>query len=73
MDLFATKDEDLSKELKDDEWRSTYAGVLTFDKMLNTTNFIPTMGKILKTFIRLRLPVDIEFTANFKTPMASLR
>ncbi len=67
MDLFATKDEDLSKELKDDEWRSTYAGVLTFDKMLNKTNFIPTMSNILKNLHKAYdYPVDIEFTANFK-------
>lgn len=66
MEFFATHSEELSEEIKDKQWSSLFSYVLTFDKLLNNTEFIPVMQRILKILENAyEYPVDIEFTANF--------
>lgn len=68
MELFAEHSEDLSEGIKDKAWSSTFTKVLTFDKLLSDTEFVPVMQRILKTLEEAyNYPVDIEFTANFST------
>ncbi|MGB9602306.1 MAG: PEP/pyruvate-binding domain-containing protein [Limisphaerales bacterium] len=68
ISLFATKDEEFAKGLKDKTWRETFSGILTFERMLNETKFVPIMRRILKILQKAYdYPVDVEFTANFKS------
>lgn len=52
---------------------TTFSGVLTFERMLAKTEFVPAMRELCQTLQRAYdYPVDIEFTANF-TPDARFR
>jgi hypothetical protein len=66
LDLFAIKDEEVMRRLRErgleeDIW------ILTFDKLFSSTKFGSIMKKILKGLeASYGHPVDIEFTVNFK-------
>ncbi|MBN2019202.1 MAG: PEP/pyruvate-binding domain-containing protein [Sedimentisphaerales bacterium] len=66
IDLLAVPDHELnekSKHLKLD--RQKY-WILTFEKLLKETDFVPSMQKILKRLeSAYHYPVDVEFTVNF--------
>lgn len=59
LDLF------VSKEPRKSGGRIS-AGILTFDKLLKETDFVPTIRNMLETLEKAYdYPVDIEFTVNF--------
>lgn len=66
LSYFATKDEDFAKGIKDKAWRSAYVGVLTFEKLIENTDFVEKLRRILQILHKAYdYPVDVEFTANF--------
>ena len=76
IDLLATEDQDAvlrAKQLGLDCGRQM---ILTFDPLLEKTEFVPLMRRLLETLGRVYdYPVDIEFTVNFSddsTPQINL-
>lgn len=67
LELLATRDEELAKELRESGREGYENWVLTFDKLFTGTSYGGIMQKILKTLEKnYGFPVDIEFTVNFK-------
>jgi hypothetical protein len=65
-DLLAVRDHKADRKLKDLGYKAPAACVLTFDKLMATTNFPRLIRQILKNLeTAYNYPVDIEFTANF--------
>jgi hypothetical protein len=66
MDLFGTLDQSLRSVGGRESW------ILDYENLLEKTEFIPIMGKMLKTLERrYNYPVDVEFTVNI-TPSGSM-
>jgi hypothetical protein len=66
LELFATRDEARPNYALDRDQAGAYFGVLTFERLLGATEFVPTMRELCRTLQEAyRHPVDIEFTANF--------
>ena len=66
LDLIADTDPHTERKMKELGMKAQRYWILTFKKLLSTTNFIEIMQKILKTLENYyQYPVDIEFTVNF--------
>jgi len=66
IDLFATRDETTPRHALDRDQAGAFFGVLTFERLLGATDFVPAMRELCRTLQEAyRCPVDIEFTANF--------
>lgn len=72
-DLFATRDEQTPRYALDRDQANAFFGVLTFERLLGETEFVPVMRELCHVLQRAyNYPVDIEFTANF-TPDGRFR
>ena len=68
LELFAVRDESTSGHAPDQGSQKAFSGVLTFERMLAETEFVPAMRELCHTLqCAYDYPVDIEFTANFTT------
>lgn len=68
LDLFAVKDRELDKMLRQKGMKNINSWVLTFDNLLKKTNFVRDFREMLQLIREAyRSEVDIEFTANFIT------
>ncbi|MDO3377374.1 PEP/pyruvate-binding domain-containing protein [Geoalkalibacter halelectricus] len=68
LDLFATRDEEITRRLEERGRKGQKAWLLTFDQLLSETPFCETMQRLLKTLEKAYdYPVDVEFTVNFST------
>jgi hypothetical protein len=66
IDLLAVQDHEMSEKAKSLRLAQQQYWVLTFEKLLKETDFVPYMRKILKCLeSSYRYPVDVEFTVNF--------
>ncbi len=66
LDLFVTRDETYASRLENPTRPGSGADVLSFDRLLNETQFVPEMRRLVRTLQEAyNHPVDIEFTANF--------
>ncbi len=66
LDLIASPDPHTERRMKELGMKSQRSWLLTFKKLLSSTNFTEIMQKILKTLENYyQYPVDIEFTVNF--------
>ena len=66
LDLIAEPDSHTERQMRERGLKGRRAWLLTFKKLLSTTNFIETMQRALKTLESYyHYPVDIEFTVNF--------
>ena len=66
LDLFSSKDRELEESLNLPGMEKPFTRILTFDRFLSKTNFVPDMRKILHLLQQAYdYPVDIEFTCNF--------
>jgi hypothetical protein len=73
LDLFAARDESTFSQSPDGNSPRAFSGVLTFERMLAETGFVPAMRDLCRTLqYAYDYPVDIEFTANF-TPDGRFR
>jgi hypothetical protein len=67
VDLFATTEPAREGRAKNARHPPSFAGFLTFERLLAETEFPPTMRELLRTLHQAYdYPVDIEFTANFQ-------
>jgi hypothetical protein len=65
IDLLAAPDHEMSEKARQLGLPQQY-WLLTFEKLLKETDFVPYMRKILKRLeTSYRYPVDVEFTVNF--------
>jgi hypothetical protein len=65
FDMFAVRERQTEKKMKQLGMQDRHAWIVTFDKLLGETEFPQIMKKILKTLeYRYKYPVDIEFTVN---------
>lgn len=65
LDLIGQRDREAEKKLKE-LGSAGQSWVLTFDKLMSSTDFPQTMQKMLKTLEdNYQYPVDVEFTVNF--------
>ena len=68
IDLFATRDEAASLSAPGGRPPGRFSGVLTFERLFSSTQFVPTMRELCRTLQQAyQCPVDIEFTAHFAT------
>lgn len=66
IDLVAVQDYEMSEKAKKLRLAQQQYWVLTFEKLLKETDFVPYMRKILKRLeTTYHYPVDVEFTVNF--------
>jgi hypothetical protein len=66
IDLMAVQDYEMSEKAKQLRLAQQQYWVLTFEKLLKETDFVPYMQKILKRLeTTYHYPVDVEFTVNF--------
>ncbi len=66
IDLVAVQDHEMSEKAKQLRLAQKQYWVLTFEKLLKETEFVPYMRAILKCLEdNYRYPVDVEFTVNF--------
>ncbi|MBF0433118.1 MAG: pyruvate, phosphate dikinase [Fibrobacteria bacterium] len=66
IDMFASKDLELERRLKNQGRKTIYTDVITFNKLFSDTSFLSDMGEILKTLKKAyKSEVDIEFSVNF--------
>jgi len=66
LDLIAEPDSHTERRMKELGMKSQRSWLLTFKKLLSSTNFTEIMQKMLKTLENYyQYPVDIEFTVNF--------
>ncbi len=64
--LLATEDEEAAKRMKQLGMESQPLWIMTFDRLLTETDFVPLMRRLLESLERIYdYPVDIEFTLNF--------
>jgi len=65
LDVFASRDERLSRMARESNLKNIFPYSLTFSKLLKDTCFVEQMGDILKTLEKsYDNPVDIEFAVN---------
>ena len=66
IDIFASRDDELARmSAGRDSWQ-VFPWVLTFDRLLTTTEFVDDMKAMLSALHKAYdYPVDVEFTANF--------
>ncbi len=66
IDIFASRDRKLERDMRDRGQKTFFPWVLTFDKLLSETGFVPDMRAMLDLLkTAYDYPVDIEFTLNF--------
>lgn len=66
IDMVASRDEELDKRMREQNLRGFFPHILTFDRLLETKEFVGNMRDMLKTLQdAYGCPVDIEFTGNF--------
>jgi pyruvate,water dikinase len=66
IELFISKDPEIENRMKDLNIKSSFPGLLTFEKLLMKTSFIKDIREMLEILeSAYKHPVDIEFTANF--------
>jgi len=66
QELMATRDLRAEQKMQDLGLKTQQRWLLTFEKFLSETDFIPIMRQIMKTLeLFYEYPVDIEFTINF--------
>ncbi len=65
VDLFAIEDEEAARRMKQLEMEGPPSWIMTFDRLLTETDFVPLMRRLMDTLQRIYdYPVDIEFTYN---------
>jgi hypothetical protein len=65
LEMVAARDYQMARQARQKGSTGAEYWLLTFDKLINKTSFIPTMQKILKTLEeQYQYPVDIEYTVN---------
>jgi hypothetical protein len=70
--LFAVEDEEAAKRMKQLGMAGEPLWIMTFDRLLTETDFVPLMRRLLSSLERIyEYPVDIEFTLNFQKDMPS--
>jgi hypothetical protein len=70
--LFAEEDEEAAKRMKQLGMAGEPLWIMTFDRLLTETDFVPLMRRLLTSLERIyEYPVDIEFTLNFPPDMPS--
>jgi len=63
VDLFAVEDEEAARRMKQLDMEGTPSWIMTFDRLLTETDFVPLMRRLMDTLQRIYdYPVDIEFT-----------
>ncbi|MGH2271738.1 PEP/pyruvate-binding domain-containing protein [Anaerohalosphaeraceae bacterium U12dextr] len=68
VDLFAVEDEEAARRMKQLDMEGTPSWIMTFDRLLTETDFVPLMRRLMDTLQRIYdYPVDIEFTYNQAT------
>ncbi|MBN1392744.1 MAG: hypothetical protein JW947_08070, partial [Sedimentisphaerales bacterium] len=66
LDFLASEDRYTRQKMAELGMKGQDAWVLTFEKLLANTEFVPIMQRLLKTLdSRYQYPVDVEFTVNF--------
>ncbi len=66
LDLIVESDYQMARRMRELGIREKQFWVLTYEKLLSSTNFTQIMQKILKTLQNsYKYPIDIEFTVNF--------
>ena len=66
LELFASKDRELERIAAERKSPDVFPWVLTFEKLLDGTDFVRDMREILRTLQEAYdYPVDVEFAANF--------
>ncbi len=66
IDLLAVEDHEMSEKARSLRLAQQQYWLLTFEKLLKETDFVPCMQKILKRLeTSYHYPVDVEFTVNF--------
>ena len=66
IEHFASRDVELERRMRRDGYRPASTHVLTFDSLLNETEFVSDMRNMLATLKTVyEHPVDVEFTVNF--------
>lgn len=66
LDLFASRDREMEKRAAQLGRKEIFSWSLTFEKLLNKTNFANQMREMLKIIQGVYgVPVDVEFTLNF--------
>ncbi|MFA5314061.1 MAG: PEP/pyruvate-binding domain-containing protein, partial [Methanomassiliicoccales archaeon] len=66
LDIFASRDLDLERRIRDAGREDVFSWMLTFEKLLSQGSFVKDMREMLQTLEdAYEHPVDIEFTANF--------
>lgn len=66
LEMFASKDTDLERLAQQSGKEKPSSWFLTFDKLINETDFVQTMLTVLKTVEEAyEFPVEMEFTTNF--------
>lgn len=64
--LFAMEDEEAAKRMKQLGMKGQPLWVMTFNRLLTETDFVPLMQRLLESLERIYdYPVDVEFTLNF--------
>jgi hypothetical protein len=70
--LFAVEDEEAAKRMKQLGMTGQPLWIMTFDRLLTETDFVPLMRRLLTSLERIyEYPVDIEFTLNFSKDLSS--
>lgn len=66
LDLFASRDREMEKRAAQLGRKEIFSWSLTFEKLLNNTDFPKEMREMLRTIQEVYgTPVDVEFTVNF--------
>jgi len=66
LEMFASKDLDMERLAERSGREMPPSWFLTFDKLINETDFVQTMRTVLKTIQKAyEYPVEMEFTTNF--------
>jgi hypothetical protein len=69
LEIFASRDRRLERELGKRLGKDVFSWVLTFARLLSETDFVADMRRILAALVKAyQYPVDIEFTVNFFEP-----
>jgi hypothetical protein len=66
LDLLASPDPQTERRMKELGMKGRRSWILTFNKLLSSTDFTRVMQNMLKTLeLHYQYPVDVEFTVNF--------
>lgn len=67
LDLVASRDGELARLARQEQYAGVFPWVITFDRLLRETPLVEDMREMLATLAReYDYPVDVEFTANFQ-------